>query len=108
MYGPPQNCKRNWSTTRFSGRRAPELPGTDQITREAYLHEVTGVGFWPGSGNIGGPTFYSYTAPELPGFRDWRIHPGAAHYDPQLGEFIPMYEDVRGAASPGGTLLKFC
>src|SRR5438270_2465878 len=79
------------AVTRFSGRTAPDRPGADRITREAYSHEVSSVGFWPGRGNIGDPA-YSYTAPEPPGLRDWRVQPPAARYDPQLGEFILMYD----------------
>jgi hypothetical protein len=96
------------AVTRFSGRRAPERPGADRITREAYSHEVSSVGFWPGSGTMAAPVFYSYAAPEPPGFRDWPVRPTAARYDAQLGEFIIMYEDVRTSASPGATLLDFC
>jgi Family of unknown function (DUF5996) len=96
------------AVTRFSGRRAPERPGADRITREAYSHEVSSVGFWPGSGSMAAPAFYSYAAPEPPGFRDWPVRPTAARYDAQLGEFIRMYEDVRTSASPGATLLDFC
>ncbi len=96
------------AVTRFSGRRAPERPGADVITREAYSHEVSSVGWWPGSGNITGPAFYSYASPEPPGFRDWPVRPAGAHYDPQLGEFILMYEDVRTSGSPRATLLDFC
>lgn len=96
------------AVTRFSGRPAPERPGADRITREAYSHEVSSVGFWPGGDNITDPAFYSYTAPEPQGFRDWPVRPAAARYDTQLGEFILMYDDVRTSASPGATLLDFC
>ncbi len=96
------------AVTRFSGRRAPERPGADVITREAYSHEVSSVGWWPGSGNITGPAFYSYTAPEPPGFREWKVRPEAARYDTQLGEFILVYDDVRESSSPRETLLAFC
>jgi hypothetical protein len=95
------------AVTRFSGRPAPERPGADPITREAYSHEVSSVGFWPGSGTITGPAFYSYAAPEPAGFRDWKVRPAAAHYDP-LGEFILMYDDVRSLPSPDAVLLEFC
>jgi hypothetical protein len=78
------------------------------MTREAYSHEVSSVGFWPGSGTITDPAFYSYTLPEPPGFRDWPIRPAAARYDTQLGEFIVMYDDVRTSASPSAALLDFC
>ena len=96
------------AVTRFSGRPAPERPGADRITREAYSHEVSSVGFWPGSGTIADPAFYSYTAPEPPGFRDWLVRPAAARYDTQLSEFIVMYDHVRSSASPSAALLDFC
>lgn len=96
------------AVTRFSGRRAPARPGADTITREAYSHEVSSVGFWPGSGVVSDPAFYSYAAPEPPGFREASVRPAAAHYDAQLSEFILMYEDVRNAQSPSATLLDFC
>jgi hypothetical protein len=96
------------AVSRFSGRPAPERPGADRVTREAYSHEVSSVGFWPGSGTITGPAFYSYTAPAPAGFRDWPVQPAASRYDTQLGEFILMYDDVRGSTSPGAALLDFC
>jgi hypothetical protein len=96
------------AVTRFSGRRAPERPGADRITREAYSEEVSSVGFWPGGGNIAGAAFYSYTTPEPAGFRDWAVRPAAAHYEAQLGEFILMYDNVRTAELPAATLLEFC
>src|SRR5216684_4728504 len=95
------------AVTRFSGRRAPERPGADAITREAYSHEVSSVGFWPGSGNMDA-AFYSYAAPEPPGFKNARVLPSAAQYDAQLSEFILMYDDVRNAPSPSAALLDFC
>ena len=96
------------AVTRFSGRRAPERPGVDAMTREAYSHEVSSVGFWPGSGDVQGAAFYSYAAPEPQGFKNARVTPGAAFYDLQLGEFLLMYDDVRNAKSPTTTLLEFC
>jgi hypothetical protein len=96
------------AVTRFSGRSAPERPGADRITREAYAEEVSSVGFWPGGGSTPGAAFYSYTSPEPAGFKDLRVRPGAARYDSQLGEFILMYDDVRTSPSPSATLLKFC
>jgi Family of unknown function (DUF5996) len=96
------------AVTRFSGRLAPERPGADPITREAYSHEVSSVGFWPGSGNITEPAFYSYMAPEPPRFRDAKVRPQAARYDSAIGEFILMYDDVRNAPEPGASLLEFC
>jgi hypothetical protein len=95
------------AVTRFSGRPAPERPGADVITREAYSHEVSSVGFWPGAG-LGGAAFYSYAAPEPPGFREAAVRPQAAHYHPPLNEFILMYDDVRNAPSPTAALLDFC
>jgi hypothetical protein len=96
------------AVTRFSGRRAPERPGADAMTREAYSHEVSSVGFWPGSGEIKEAAFYSYTQPEPQGFKQARVQPEAAFYSTQLGEFLLMYEDVRKAKSPSGSLLDFC
>jgi hypothetical protein len=96
------------AVTRFSGRRAPERPGADSITREAYSHEVSSVGFWPGSGDVKDAAFYSYMAPAPPGFEDAPVRPSSAHYKKQLGEFLLMYEDVRRAASPSASLLEFC
>jgi len=95
------------AVTRFSGRKAPLKAGADVITREAYSHEVSSVGFWPGAG-ISGPAFYSYMAPEPQGFRDAHVDPAAARYDTNLGEFILMYDDVRSTSSPTETLLAFC
>ncbi len=96
------------AVSRFSGRRAAPRPGADAITREAYSHEVSSVGFWPGGGNINGAAFYSYTSPEPKGFREAPVAPRAAYYDPQLGEFLLMYDAVRTAASPVSDLLLFC
>jgi Family of unknown function (DUF5996) len=96
------------AVTRFSGRRAPERPGVDAITREAYSHEVSSVGFWPGGGSVQGAAFYSYAAPEPQGFKDERSCPDAASYDRDLGEFLLMYDDVRKAKSPTAALLEFC
>ncbi len=95
------------AVTRFSGRPAPERPGADSITREAYSHEVSSAGFWPGGGDIKGPAFYSYAAPEPPGFREQRVRPQAAFYHPQLKEFLLMYDDVRTAPSPKDALMDF-
>jgi hypothetical protein len=93
--------------TRFSGRRAPERVGADPITREAYSHEVISAGFWPGGGEIKGPAFYAYAAPEPPGFAEQLVQPAAAFYHPQLHEFLLMYDDVRRSASPHQALLSF-
>lgn len=96
------------AVTRFSGRPAPERPGADPITREAYSHEVSSVGFWPGGGDVKGAAFYSYAAPSPEGFADRAVLPAAAHFDKQLGEFLLMYDDVRAANSPHQALLDFC
>ena len=96
------------AVTRFSGRLAPQRPGADRITREAYSHEVSSVGFWPGGGEIKGPAFYSYMAPQLQGLSESQVLPKAAFYHQQLGEFLLMYDDVRAAPSPSAALLDFC
>ncbi len=93
--------------TRFSGRRAPERPGADSITREAYSHEVISAGFWPGGGEVKGPAFYAYAAPEPAGFAERKVRPAAASYHPQMKEFLLMYDDVRRAALPRQALLDF-
>jgi uncharacterized protein DUF5996 len=96
------------AVSRFSGRRAPERPGADSMTREAYSHEVSSVGFWPGGGDVKDAAFYSYMAPEPQGFKDALVRPRAAYYDKQLGEFLLMFEEVRKAESPTAWLLEFC
>jgi len=95
------------AVTRFSGRIAPERPGADSITREAYSHEVSSAGFWPGGGDIDAPAFYSYAAPQPEGFAQQRVRPRQAFYHSQLGEFLLMYNDVRTAGSPRDSLLEF-
>jgi hypothetical protein len=95
------------AVTRFSGRRAPERPGADSITKEGYSHEVSSAGIWPGGGDITGPAFYSYAAPEPAGFAEQKIRPQAAFYHPQLKEFLLMYDDVRTAPDPKATLMEF-
>ncbi len=93
--------------TFFSGRRAPERPGTDRITREAYSHEVISCGFWPGNDRFPAPAFYAYTSPEPPGLGTAAIRPATAFYSQELGEFLLRYEDVRSASSPEQALLEF-
>ena len=95
------------AVTRFSGRPAPPRPGADSITREAYSHEVSSAGFWPGGGDIQGPAFYSYAAPEPPGFAEQPVRPQAAFYQSQMKEFVLMYDDVRNAVSPRAALMAF-
>jgi hypothetical protein len=98
----------DFAVTRFSGRRAPERAGADRITREAYSHEVSSVGFWPGGGEMKGAAFYSYAAPEPAGFGDLPVRPAKAFYSKQMNEFFLMYDNVRAADSPGDALLEFC
>jgi hypothetical protein len=95
------------AVTRFSGRRAPERPGADRITREAYSHEVSSAGLWPGGGPITGPAFYSYAAPEPAGFADRKVKPSQAFYHPEMKEFLLTYDDVRQAPSPHDALMDF-
>ena len=95
------------AATRFSGRRAPERPGADAVTREAYSHEVSSAGFWPGGGDIKGAAFYGYAAPEPAGFGAAPVRPAQAYYHPQLKEFLLMYDDLRRADSPREALLEF-
>jgi hypothetical protein len=99
------------AVTRFSGRRAPLHPGgvpglPDAVTREAYSHEVSSAGFWPGSDAFPEAAFYSYAYPEPAGFRDRPVSPGG-RFDEKLGEFILPYDKVRGAADPDAMLLDF-
>jgi hypothetical protein len=95
------------ASTRFSGRRAPERPGADAITREAYSHEAISHGFWPGSGLMLEPAFYAYAAPEPPGLKEARVEPPAAGYLGEMSEFILPYESVRTAAAPDAALMAF-
>jgi Family of unknown function (DUF5996) len=99
------------AVTRFSGRRAPLHPGgvpglPDAVTREAYSHEVSSAGFWPGSAAFPQAAFYSYAYPEPAGFRERAVTPGA-RFEPTLGEFILPYDVVRNAAGPDALLLDF-
>jgi hypothetical protein len=95
------------AVTRFSGRLAPARAGADVITREAYSHECSSAGFWPGSPPLTDAAFYSYAAPEPTGFAGAKVRPDQAFYHPELKEFILMYEDVRRSASPRDALLEF-
>ncbi len=78
------------------------------MTRDAYSHEVSSVGFWPGGGDVKGAAFYSYTVPEPQGFREAPVGPDGAYFDARLGEFILMYDSIRTAPSPVSSLLQFC
>ena len=95
------------AVTRFSGRPAPERPGTDAITREAYSQEVISFGFWPGNGGYGKPAYYSYAAPEPEGFKGAAVKPAPAFYSKEMGEYLLNYDDVRGAGSPSDAILQF-
>ncbi|MFZ1136429.1 MAG: DUF5996 family protein [Candidatus Korobacteraceae bacterium] len=95
------------AVTRFSGRPAPPRPGADPVTAEAYSHEVSSAGFWPGGNGVDGAAYYAYAAPQPPGFAEYKVKPGAAFYHPQLGEYLLMYDDVRRADSPKEFLVQF-
>jgi hypothetical protein len=100
------------AVTRFSGRPAPRHPGgvpnlPDAVAREAYSHEVSSAGFWPGGGPVAHAAFYSYAYPEPAGFAQAEVQPTGAFYSQDLREFILPYDAVRGSPSPDGTLLQF-
>jgi len=100
------------AVTRFSGRRAPEHPGgvphmPDRLLREAYSHECSSCGFWPGGEKAPYPMFFSYAYPAPPGFAQAAVHPTSARYSDGLGEFVLPYDAVRESASPDETLLQF-
>jgi len=100
------------AVTRFSGRRAPLHPGgipalPDEVTREAYSHEVSSAGFWPGGGAIDFPAFYSYAYPAPEGFSKPPVEPPEAYYSDQLGEFLLPYDAVRQAPDPDAALIAF-
>jgi Family of unknown function (DUF5996) len=100
------------AVTRFSGRRAPLHPGgvpylPDAVTREAYSHEVSSAGFWPGNDSVPYPAFYSYAYPEPPGFAQAGVRPDEAFYSAELHEFLLPYDAVRTAADPDAALMAF-
>jgi hypothetical protein len=100
------------AVTRFSGRTAPKHRGgipnlPDTVAREAYSHEVSSAGFWPGGGPVPYAAFYSYAYPEPAGFADARVQPADAFYSKDLGEFLLPYDAVRKAARPDEVLLAF-
>lgn len=100
------------AVTRFSGREAPPHPGgvpnfPDWVAREAYSHEVSSAGFWPGGGAVDYPAFYSYAYPAPAGFAQATVAPAAASYSTALGEFLLPYDAVRAAPSPDEALLEF-
>jgi len=100
------------AVTRFSDRRAPTHPGgvpklPDPVVREAYSHEVSSAGFWPGGGAIDYPAFYCYAYPEPQGFRDAPVYPPASFYHETLREFLLPYQAVRTSANPDEILIEF-
>jgi hypothetical protein len=100
------------AVTRFSGRPAPPHPGgvpglPDPITREAYSHEVSSAGFWPGDARYPHPAFYSYAYPTPAGFKDQKVAPAEALFAEKLGEFLLPYDAVRRAPDPDAALLAF-
>lgn len=101
------------AVTRFSGRPAPLHPGgipalPDAVTREAYSHQVSSAGFWPGGGgSIDYPAFYSYAYPSPEGFAEAPVGPAGAYFEPALGEFVLPYDVVRTAPDPEAALLRF-
>lgn len=101
------------AVTRFSGRKAPRHPGgvpnlPDDVAREAYSHEVSSAGFWPGGGGpIEYPAFYSYAYPAPDGFAAAKVRPAAAFFSQELGEFLLPYDAVRTAAAPEAALMAF-
>ena len=102
------------AVTRFSGRRAPLHPGgvpglPDAVTREAYSHEVSSAGFWPGGpgADIDFPAFYCYAYPAPNGFAKAQPGPAEAYFDEKLGEFLLPYEVVRKSTDPEAMLLAF-
>jgi hypothetical protein len=99
------------AVSRFNGRPTDVKAGADRITREAYSHEVTSAGFWPGTVIERTPAmeaaFYAHAVPEPPGYKTARARPAAATYSRDLNEFILRYDDVRTAPSPREALLQF-
>jgi hypothetical protein len=100
------------AVTRFSGRAAPPHPGgipglPDAVTREAYSHEVSSAGFWPGGGPVEYAAFYSYTYPTPEGFSAQPVVPRDAFFDAKAGEFLLPYSVVRNAPDPDQALLSF-
>jgi hypothetical protein len=100
------------AVTRFSGRKAPRHPGgvpnlPDDVAQEAYSHEVSSAGFWPGGGAIDYPAYYSYAYPAPDGFASAPVRPPKAFFSKELGEFVLPYDAVRTAADPRAALLDF-
>jgi uncharacterized protein DUF5996 len=96
------------ANTRYSGRTAQPPPDADVIARKSEDAEQICVGFWPGSETFPEAAFYSYTYPKPDGIEGQRIEPASANWEPRLGEFALLYDDVRKAASPKDAILDFC
>ena len=99
------------AVTRFCGRTAPPHPGAPNMARfvaiEAYSHEVSSCGFWPGGGPVTEPAFYAYAYPEPQGFKDYPVQPQDAFYHKEMGEFLLPYKVIRNSKSPDEVLLSF-
>jgi hypothetical protein len=100
------------AVTRFSGRRAPLHRGgivnlPDAVAQEAYSHEVSSAGFWPGNAAVPYPVYYSYAYPEPEGYRSAPVTPEGAVYNADLGEFLLPYDVVRSSSDPENALLGF-
>ena len=99
------------AVTRFSGRRAPEHPPVPNVAHfvaiEAYTHEVSSCGFWPGGGPVEEAVYYAYAYPEPAGFKDYPVRPAAAYYHKDFMEFFLPYEAVRNSQDPDAELLAF-
>ena len=100
------------AVTRFSGRTAPLLQSDTpnvgrRVMQEAYSHECSSAGFWPGNGGFGKPAFFSYAYPEPPGFADAAMSPAATYYDKALGQFILPYDDLLRSLAPDEMLMDY-
>jgi hypothetical protein len=101
------------AVTRFSGRNAPLLTASGRpglslaVAREAYSHEVSSAGFWPGDDTVAYPAYYSYAYPESEGFAAAKVRPAAAFYNKDYGQFLLPYDAVRKAADPEAALMEF-
>jgi hypothetical protein len=100
------------AVTRFSGRKAPLHPGgvpnlPDDVTREAYSHEVISAGFWPGGGGFDEAAFYASAYPTPEGLAERPVEPGAAQWNGRLGEFLLPYAAVREADDPDALVQQF-
>lgn len=95
------------AVTRFSGRLAPERPGADPVTKEAYSHECSSAGWWPGGGPVDDAAFYAYAAPAPEGYGQEQVRPPDAKFLKDFGEYVLMYEDVRKSDDPRQAIMEF-